>query len=189
MSAVLYKLPSFADMWKVLMLFLIPIGGGIPGGVLLVKSKSMAWPLMMILYLISDIILACLFEPIMLLFIVLGRRVPVLARISAVFKQVVQKTTAHYGSSAGPLALIMIAFGVDPMTGRAAAVAAGHGFVVGWIIAITGDMLYFTLLMVSTLWLNSVLGDGTWTMVIILVLMMLFPYLIRSFRRDSQKSV
>jgi hypothetical protein len=68
-------------------------------------------------------------------------------------KLTIQKTIEYYGNSSGVLALIMIAFGVDPMTGRAVAVA--------------GDMIYFTLLMVSTLWLKSVIGDGTWTMLII----------------------
>jgi hypothetical protein len=41
------------------------------------------------------------------------------------------------------------------MTGRAAAKAAGHGFLPGWAIAITGDMIYFVVLMASTLWLQA----------------------------------
>jgi len=54
------------------------------------------------------------------------------------------RSVAHFsGTGAGPFALVMIAFGVDPMTGRATALAAGHGFVTGWALAIAGDMLYF----------------------------------------------
>ena len=93
-----------------------------------------------------------------------------------------KKTTEHYGTGLGPLALILVAFGVDPMTGRSAAAAAGHGFVAGWMIAIAGDMLYFGVLMVSTLWLHSVLGDGTWTTIIILVVMMVLPPFVRRLR-------
>lgn len=76
----------------------------------------------------------------------------------------------------------MIAFGVDPMTGRSVARAAGHGFIMGWMFAIAGDMLYFGVLMVSTLWLNGILGDGTWTTIIILAAMMIVPWLIKKIR-------
>jgi len=173
---------SISSLWEVLMLFLIPIGGGIPGGVLLARSRSIGWPMMMVLYFVSDVILACVFEPVMLLVIAGGKRSPFIERWRESFIKLMKKTTPQYGSGLGPLALIALAFGVDPMTGRAAAVASGHGFVTGWMLAIAGDMLYFTLLMVSTLWLGSILGDGTATTVIILVVMMVVPYFIRRFR-------
>ena len=169
-----------AGAWGVLMLFCIPIGGGIPAGVLLARERAIAWPAMMALYFVSDVILACVFEPVLRLMIAAGRRFESLGRITAVLKQAVRRTTAPYGSALGPLALVMIAFGVDPMTGRAA--AAGHGFVSGWAIAIAGDMIYFALIMVSTLWLNSILGDGTWTTVIILAAMFFLPGLIKRWR-------
>src|SRR5262249_30748958 len=98
------------------------------------------------------------------------------------FRKMMKKTTSGYGTSLGPLTLIMIAFGVDPMTGRAVAAAAGHGFVTGWALSITGDMIYFAMLMVSTLWLSNVLGDETKTTVIILLLMMFGPALVRRVR-------
>jgi hypothetical protein len=143
---------------------------------------------MMILYFISDVILAITFEPILRLLIKLGRHISFLSRLSVAFKKMVDKSIAHYGNKTGPLALIMIAFTVDPMTGRAAAIAAGHGFVTGWMVAIAGDMIYFTLLMVSTLWLNSVLGDGTWTVIIILLVMMIVPVVIRKLRSLQKKN-
>jgi hypothetical protein len=141
---------------------------------------------MTILYFISDVILACVFDPLMHFIIRIGKGSPVMARINQAFKESTKKSISHYGTKLGPLTLIMIAFGVDPMTGRAATVAAGHGFVTGWTLAIIGDMLYFTLLMVSTLWLNNILGDGTWTTIIILVAMMVIPNLIRRFREKRQ---
>ena len=174
--------PSLSAPWKVLTLFLIPIGGGIPAGVLLAKSFKMAWPLTVILYFISDVILALLFEPLLVLVIAAGKRSLRLGRMAAAFKNAMKKSTAHFGSNLGPLALIMIAFGSDPMTGRTVAVAAGHGFVMGWMFAIMGDMIYFGLLMASTLWLNNILGDGTWTTIIILVLMMVVPWIVRRLR-------
>lgn len=174
--------------WEVLSLFLIPIGGGIPAGVLLAKSHSIGWPMMSVLYFISDVILALIFEPLMLLVIAVGKKSVFIARMREAMRKRTNKTLSQYGSSLGPLKLIVIAFGVDPMTGRTAAVAAGHGFVTGWMFAITGDMFYFALLMVSTLWLNSILGDGTWTTVIIMVLMMGVPYLIKRFRERKLAS-
>jgi uncharacterized membrane protein len=178
---------TFKNLWDVLLLFLIPIGGGIPGGVLLAHSRNIAWPAMMVLYFISDIILACAFEPVMLLFIKYGKQFPFIEKISKIMKMSIEKTMEHYGKSSGVLTLIMIAFGVDPMTGRAVAVAAGHGFVIGWMIAIAGDMIYFTLLMISTLWLKNVLGDGTWTIFIILILMMVIPKLFQRVQKIFQK--
>jgi hypothetical protein len=178
---------SASNAWKVLMLFLIPVGGGIPAGVLVARSHNIGWPMMMVLYLISDIILAFLFEPLLLFAIFAAKHSAFLHRVNEAFRKSVRKTTSHYGSGLGPLAVIMVAFGVDPMTGRTAAVAAGHGFVMGWMLAIAGDMLFFTVLMVSTLWLNSVLGDGTWTTVVILVVMMIVPLVVRRFRVRGQE--
>lgn len=172
-----------SSAFEVLSLFVIPIGGGIPAGVLLARSRAIQWPWTVLLYLISDIILACVFEPLMLLFIKIGKKSPFMAKVRAAFGKTVEKTTAHFGSRLGPLALVTVAFGVDPMTGRAAAAAAGHGFVVGWILAIAGDMIYFSVIMISTLWLNEYVGGETTTTIIILVLMAVVPSIIRRIRR------
>jgi hypothetical protein len=176
------------DLWAVLMLFLIPIGGGIPAGVLLAKSRGISWPVMMILYAISDVILAFTFEPILKILIRYGKSRPSWARFHAAMKKSVDRSISHYGTKSGPLALVLIAFGVDPMTGRAAAHAAGHGFVSGWLLAITGDMIYFTVLMVCTLWLKAVLGDGTAVMMIILFAMILAPVIIRRVRERMRRT-
>ena len=175
--------------WAVLLLFLIPIGGGIPAGVLLAVSYGITWPITTLLYFISDVILALLFEPTMKLVIFLGKRVAFLKRFVEITQNMAKKSAAHYGYNTGPLALIMIAFGVDPMTGRAAAAVAGHGFLTGWMIAITGDMLYFVVIMACTLWLQSILGDGTVVMVIILGVSLLGPFVMKWFRtRRTRKT-
>ena len=175
-----------AGAWGVLLLFLVPVGGGIPAGVLMARDRSIAWPLMMALYFTSDVILACVFEPMLRLIIAAGRVVPVLGRMARSLRAMVQRTTARYGNATGPLALVLVSFGVDPMTGRAAAAAAGHGFVPGWAIAITGDMLYFALLMVSTLWLNDLLGDERLTIGAMLLVMLVVPSLLRRWRAGNR---
>ena len=167
----------------VLLLFLIPVGGGIPAGVLMAHARGIGWPIMMGLYLVSDVILAFIFEPPLRLLIAVGRYVPVVGRLARSMRAVLHRTAAQYGNAVGPLALILVSFGVDPMTGRAAAAAAGHGFVPGWAIAITGDMFYFALLMTSTLWLGDALGNDRLTIGIMLVVMFGLPAILRRWRR------
>lgn len=48
-------------MLPVLMLFLIPVGGGIPAGVLLARTMGLRWPVTAGLYFVSDLILALAF--------------------------------------------------------------------------------------------------------------------------------
>jgi hypothetical protein len=182
MIAQIFTAKFLASSWDVLLLFTIPIGGGIPGGVILAQQRGLAWPIMMVLYCISDVILACVFEPLLLLFVRASKNNPKLARIREVISQATNKTVSQYGINPGPFSLIMITFGTDPMTGRSIAFAAGHGFLTGWILTIIGDMLFFTVIMASTLWLNNLLGSGTLTAVIIMVAMIALPALYRKWK-------
>jgi hypothetical protein len=174
---------TFVSSVSVLKLFVIPVGGGIPAGVLLARRLGLAWPLMAVIYLISDLLLALLFEPLLRLGSRWGHKSRVGARVGAAFKLATERSVAHFrGTGAGPLALVMIAFGVDPMTGRASARAAGHGVIAGWAIAIAGDMLYFGVIVVSTLGLNRYIRDPDTTMWLILAAMFLLPVAIRRVR-------
>jgi len=173
-------------MLPVLMLFLIPVGGGIPAGVLLASRSGLAWPVTAALYFVSDVILAFAFEPILRVLAALGRRVRVLARLAAAMQVSMDRVAAHYGGrAAGPFTLVMIAFGVDPMTGRAAAMAKGHGFVGGWAVAIAGDMLYYAVVAVTTLRLNAYVKDPNTAMLIVLGGMIVVPLVVRRVRRIS----
>lgn len=174
--------------FQVLMLFLIPFGIGIPSGVLLAKNFMIHWPIIMLLYFISDIILAFVYEACLILTVKLLKKTKAYDRVSGATKKWIQKTTQRYGNILSPVTLVTISFGVDPMTGRAATIAAGHGFVSGWILAIIGDMIYFTILMASTLWLVDILGDGTLTTFIILVLMIVIPMIVRKVREQKKAS-
>ncbi|MGZ6480573.1 MAG: hypothetical protein ACXWQE_14780 [Bdellovibrionales bacterium] len=169
-------------MLEVLTLFLIPIGGGIPAGVLLARSRGIDWPMVSALYLISDVILACVFEPLILLFLRQAKRSPKMSRFAEAMKKSTSQTVMRFGVNPGPFTLILFSFGIDPMSGRIAAHAAGHKFISGWALAICGDMIFFAVIMVSTLWLNSILGDGTWTAIIIMAAMFIVPALFRKIR-------
>jgi hypothetical protein len=177
---------STSNMLHVLKLFLIPVGGGIPAGVLLASAKGLAWPITTGLYFVSDVALALAFEPILRFIAALTSKVPFLARFNAALKVVTAHSVAHIsGTSSGPLALVMISFGVDPMTGRATAHAAGHGFLAGWAFAIAGDMMYFAVIAITTLHLNSYFRDPNTTMWIVLGAMFVVPMLVRSFRTSQ----
>jgi len=175
--------PAPSIMLAVLKLFVIPVGGGIPAGVLLAQTKGVAWPVTTLLYLVSDILLAVVFEPVLRLIALVCAKVPFLARCGAILKAATARSASQFGGAgAGPVALVMIAFGVDPMTGRASALAAGHGFVAGWAFAIAGDMLYFAVIAITTLRLNAYIHDPNITMLIVLAAMFLVPVLIRRIR-------
>ena len=179
---------STSSMLPVLQLFLLPVGGGIPAGVLLARTNGLAWPLTTGLYLVSDVVLAFAFEPVLRLLAALGGKIPFLARFSALLKSLMSRSATHFsGGSAGPFTLVMIAFGVDPMTGRATALAAGHGFLAGWAFAIAGDMLYFAVIALTTLRLNSYFKDPNTTMLVVLGAMFVVPLLVRYFR-NAQKT-
>jgi uncharacterized membrane protein len=172
----------FSDAYEVFLLFMVPIGGGIPAGVVVGDSRGLSWPTMCVLYFFSDVILACLFDPAMRFFLKLGRKNPAVGNAKEIFKKSVQLSTAQYGPKPGPFVLVLIAFGVDPMTGRAATHMAGHGFLSGWAIAITGDMFFFLVVMASTLWLNNILGDGTWTAIIVTLFILFFPLVFKKIK-------
>lgn len=182
-STLAHDTGTLASMLDVLKLFIIPVGGGIPAGVLLARDSGLSWAVAALLYLVSDILLALAFEPVLRILAAIGTRIPFLARLGAAMKMATARSATRFaGTGAGPLALVMIAFGVDPMTGRATALAAGHGFLAGWAIAIAGDMLYFAVIAISTLQLNAYIRDPNVTMAIVLAAMFLVPPLVRACR-------
>ena len=170
-------------MGAVLWLFLIPVGGGIPAGVLLAKARGLSWPLTAALYLLSDLILALAFEPVLRLLVAGGRRVAFLARFAQAMKAATARSVAQWGSAgAGHFALVMIANRVDPMTGRASALAAGHGFLAGWAFAIAGDLLYFAVVALATLRLNAFVKNPETTVMVVLAIMIAAPMVVRRVR-------
>ena len=166
----------------VLTYFIIPFGMGIPNGIIKAKSLNINWELILFIYFISDLILAAVFEPILVTIIKYGRTNKKLTKFGIVFKQAMQQTAERIGTGSGPFALVLFTFGSDPMTGRISTKLAGYGFISGWLIAIAGDMLYFSVIMVSTLWLSHLLGDGTMTVFIIFGIMIVIPIIIKKLR-------
>src|SRR5438128_264770 len=65
----------------VFLLFMVPVGGGIPFGVLMARDSGVSPAATAVLYLASDIVLAFTTEPFVALLRWLARRVPALGRI------------------------------------------------------------------------------------------------------------
>lgn len=167
----------------VFLLFIVPFGFGMPAGIILGHSRNVPWFEMMFLYFLSDCLLAVVFDPIMHAV----RKSPAFERIPAKFKTDYIKNMERFGFKPNAFSLIVFTFGSDPMTGRVATHIAGHGFFSGWTLAIIGDMFFFAVVMVSTLWLNHILGDGTLAAVIIMVILLGVPALWRRLRLSHEK--
>ncbi|GFO66934.1 hypothetical protein GMLC_05130 [Geomonas limicola] len=177
---------NYPNLLEVFKLFLLPVGGGIPAGVLLARDSGVAWPVTAGTYLVSDLVLALAFEPVLRFFAWCFSKVPALSRFAAALKTANARSVNQFaGTSTGPLALVLVSFGVDPMTGRSTALAAGHGFIAGWALAIAGDLLYFAVIALTTLKLNHYLKDPTTTVGLVLAAMLLVPMLLRRFRRPA----
>jgi len=168
------------------LLFLAPIGGGIPVGVLMAQGAGVPPLGTALLYFLSDVVLAILIEPFFALLACLSRRFAILADVGATIQRLTDRAGLRGHGARGPLGVISVAFAVSPTTGRAAAAAAGHGFVPGWALAITGDMGYFALIMASTLWLRQVLGDDKTTIILVLALTWTAPLLLKQLRRGPR---
>ena len=169
------------DALDVLLMFIIPFGLGIPGGVIMAANRHIPWFEILGLYFISDCFLAVCFDPIMHRV----RKSQAFAKINPKIKTDYLKNMERFGFKPDIFSLVVFTFGSDPMSGRVATFIAGHGFLTGWAIAIAGDMVFFTVLMVSTLFLNSVLGDGTLAAVIVMAVLLGVPAIYRRVRKQK----
>lgn len=164
--------------WGVLLLFCIPGGMGIPPGVLLGHGGGIGPIVMSVLYFLSDIVLACVFEPMLVILAALGRRLPLLRRIAdKVLAAITHRMPA--GSRSAPIGIALTAFGAGLPFGRALAAGAGFGLVSSWLFTIAGDMAYFGLGMASTLWFDGLLGDPRMAAFAGLAVMFVVPALIQ----------
>lgn len=164
--------------WGVLLLFCIPGGIGIPPGVLLGHQGGLAPLVMSILYFVSDIVLACVFEPLLIILAALARRLPLLRRIANRILAAVSRTMPANNASA-PTGIALAGFGAGLPFGRALAAIAGFGLVSSWLFTIAGDMAYFGLGMASTLWFVDLLGNPRMAAFAGLAVMFVVPAIIR----------
>ena len=171
--------------WGAFLLFLIPIGGGIPLGVIMGRDAGLAPLTMAGMYLVSDIVMALTHEPLFWLLGWLASTVPTIRKIRDVLRQSMAHLGLREAGQRGPLGLILFSFTVDPVMGRGAAAMVGHGFLAGWTFSIAGDMIFFGVVMAGTLWLSSVLGDERMTVGVIMLLIFFLPGFLQRRRHAA----
>src|SRR5579859_5006652 len=181
-------LPFFwpAGVLGVFLFFSMPLAAGIPFGVIMARDAGLSPLMTAVLYLASDVVLALTAEPFLALLRWLARRVPFIGRMGKFFTRATDFAGLSDGRVRGPLGLILFSFSISPTSGRAAAAAAGHGFFGGWTLAIIGDMLFFGVLMATTLWVTSVFGDSRQTIGALVIATWIVPLAIRHLRQRSK---
>lgn len=178
-----------SGMLGVFLIFATQIGAGIPLGVLMARDAGISPLATAMLYFASDLILPITTEPMLALLRLLAARVGPIGRLGDRLARLTGSAGLHKGGARGLLGLVLVSFSVSPLACRAASVAAGHGFFVGWALAIVGDMIYFGLIMASTLWISSVFGDDRLAIGAVLIATWFGPVLIRRMLRKPPAAV
>jgi len=164
--------------WGVLLLFCVPGGVGVPPGVLLGQHDGLGPAFMTVLYFFSDIVLACVFEPLLL---IVARAAPPIVRRARAALAVAERTMPG-GSLTRPSGVMLVGFGGGLPFGRALAAMAGYAFVQSWLLTISGDMVYFLLGMASTLWFNGLFGDQRAAALGGVAVMIVVPFVVHRLR-------
>jgi hypothetical protein len=168
----------------VLLLFFAPVGPGVPAGVLLARHVPLHPALTFGLYALSDVLAAIACHP---LFVLLrrhgrhvkpirwlGRRILSLAMIGV--------RTSEPGAVAPALSRIAtVGFGVDVYTAGMLATGLPVPRLPGWASAITGDLLWFALLLGTSLAAASIADDDRFIALVMIVAMIVIPRLARRF--------
>lgn len=165
----------------VLLLFCVPGGVGIPSGVLLGKHDGIGPLLTTILYFVSDVLLACVFEPLLVWLGAMSHRRPRLARAGAAMRVAIERTMPP-GSFVGPTGVVLMGFGMGLAFGRALGAALGYALVPSWLLTIGGDMIFYVIGMASTLWFEGMLGDPRKAALGGLIVMLVVSALVRRWR-------
>ncbi len=174
-------------MALVFALFWAPVGPGIPAGVLLAHHLHIAPPITFGLYALSDGLAALLLNPVYGWFRRSGRRIPAIRKFGRWVLRVamigVRRPTAEEvsGGRRAPMLLRVatVGFGVDIYTGGALASGLPIPRVSGWAAAMAGDLLWFLLLLGSSIAAARVFDDDRWVAVVVIAVTLLGPSLLR----------
>ena len=168
-------------------LFWAPVGPGIPAGVLLAHQLRIAPPITFGLYALSDLLAALLLHPLYTWFRTRGRRIPAVRKIGQRvlrFATVgIRRPTAE-DVQAGRLAPVLlrigtVGFGVDIYTAGALASGLPIPRLPGWAASIVGDLLWFAMLLGTSIAAASIYDDPRWVGVVVLAVTFIGPSILR----------
>ena len=167
----------------VLALFFAPVGPGIPAGVLLARHVPLAPAVTLGLYALSDVTAAFVCHPIFGLLRRHGRRVRPIRwlgrRMMAIAMVGVPKERERLGPALFRVGTV--GFGVDVYTAGMLATALGLPRVPGWLAAIAGDLVWFALLLATSMATASIVDDDRVILLVMVVAMIAIPRLARRF--------
>jgi hypothetical protein len=168
-------------------LFWAPVGPGIPAGVLLAQHLRIAPAVTFGLYALSDLLAMLLLNPVYSFLRTHGRRNPTFRKIGrralAVAMIGTRRPTAD-AVRAGRLApalfrIATVGFGVDIYTAGALATGLPIPRLPGWAAALAGDLVWFALLLGSSIAAAQVFDDERWIAVVVLAVTLLGPSIAR----------
>jgi hypothetical protein len=170
-------------------LFWAPVGPGIPAGVLLAHHLRLSPVLTFGLYVLSDVLAAIVCHPIFTLLRRHGRRVPVvrafgkrLLRFAMIGVRPPRAGDLVGGRMAPALFRIgTVGFGVDVYTAGALGTGLPLARVPAWAAAIGGDLVWFAVLLGSSIAAAQVTDDDRWVAGVVIVVMLVVPPLARRF--------
>jgi hypothetical protein len=169
-------------------LFWAPVGPGIPAGVLLARHIPLNPAATFGLYALSDLLAAAICHPLFVGFKALARHVPALKRAGKAMLKLAMlgvpagHAEARGATSSGPAALFRVAtigFGVDIYTAGAVATGLDVPRVLRWVCAIAGDLVWFALLLGTSIAAASLVDDDRVVGGVVLVAMLVIPSLAR----------
>jgi hypothetical protein len=164
------------------LVFASQFGAGIPVGVVMARDSGLS-PLQTAgLYLASDILLALVFEPLLRLLRWESRQIEWMARLGKQLVHVSGARGLRGGRVRSSVSLSVFSFVFGPAPARAAAEVSGHGPLWGWSFGILGDMVYFGLVMASTLLVIHFFGDDRLVIAPLVVAAWVVPLLVQRLR-------
>ncbi len=169
-------------------LFWSPVGPGIPAGVLLARHIPLHPAFTFLLYTASDVLGAAVCHPLFGMLRRAARRVPALEwlgtrmiRLAMFGARMPRPADIETGTGAGP-ALFRIAtvgFGVDVYTAGMLVNGLRVPRLLGWASAIAGDLVWFALLLATSLAAAAIVDDDRVVGGVVLLAMLVIPPLAR----------
>lgn len=169
-------------------LFWSPIGPGIPAGVLLARHVPLHPAVTFLLYTASDVLGAAVSHPLFSLLRRAARHVPALRwlgermlRFAMLGTRISRPQAVVPGAAMAP-ALFRVAtvgFGVDVYTAGMLVNGLGVPRILGWASAIAGDLVWFALLLGTSLAVAAVADDDRIIGGVVLVAMLVIPPIAR----------
>jgi hypothetical protein len=170
-------------------LFWAPVGPGIPAGVLLARHVGLNPLITITLYALSDVLGACVCHPLFAGLRRLARRVPALRwlgqRLMKVAMFGARMPTAEdlqvgvKGLAPALFRIGTVGFGLDVYHGGMLVAGLPVPRILGWGAAISGDLVWFALLLVTSIATAAVVDDDRVQFVVMLVAMFVLPYVAK----------